>query len=212
MKKKKTGFLIVISGPSGVGKDTICNELVKRHKEIHLSISMTTREKRSNEKDGKDYFFVTKEEFENKIKNDELLEYAVVHNEYYGTPKEWVINELNKGIDVILLIDINGALKIKNIFKEAIFIFIMPPNMKTLIDRLVKRGTETKDKIITRFKASYKEINEITKYNYVVVNDILDEAIKKIEAIFIAEQCSVNRIDDLELDNEEELIHEFLMK
>ena len=143
MKKKKTGFLIVISGPSGVGKDTICNELVKRHKEIHLSISMTTREKRSNEKDGKDYFFVTKEEFENKIKNDELLEYAVVHNEYYGTPKEWVINELNKGINVILLIDINGALKIKNIFKEAIFIFIMPPNMKTLIDRLVKRGTET---------------------------------------------------------------------
>ena len=145
-------------------------------------------------------------------KNDELLEYAVVHNEYYGTPKEWVINELNKGINVILLIDINGALKIKNIFKEAIFIFIMPPNMKTLIDRLVKMGTETKDKIITRFKASYKEINEITKYNYVVVNDILDEAIKKIEAIFIAEQCSVNRIDDLELDNEEELIHEFLMK
>ena len=113
---------------------------------------------------------------------------------------------------MILLIDIEGALKIKELYKEAIFIFIMPPNMKDLIDRLVKRGTETKEKIESRFRTAYKEINEIAKYNYVVINDKVDNAVNKIEAILIAEKCSVSRIEDLELDNVEELIHEYLMK
>lgn len=212
MKKKKSGSLIVISGPSGVGKDTICNELVRKHNEICLSISMTTRERRGNEVDGENYFFVTKDYFIKNIENNNLLEYAVVHNEYYGTPKKWVLDKLCNGIDVILLIDIEGALKIKELYKEAIFIFIMPPNMKDLIDRLVKRGTETKEKIESRFRTAYKEINEIAKYNYVVINDKVDNAINKIEAILIAEKCSVSRIEDLELDNVEELIHEYLMK
>ena len=212
MKNKKSGSLIVISGPSGVGKDTICNELVRKHNEICLSISMTTRERRGNEVDGENYFFVTKDDFIKNIENNNLLEYAVVHNEYYGTPKKWVLDKHCNGIDVILLIDIEGAKKIKDLYKEAIYIIIMPPNMKELIDRLVKRGTETKEKIESRFRTAYKEINEIAKYNYVVINDKFDNAINKIEAILIAEKCSVSRIEDLELDNVEELIHEYLMK
>lgn len=210
MKKKKEGSLIVISGPSGAGKDTICNKLLKNNKDIYLSISMTTRSIRNGEKNGKDYYFVSKEEFLDNIKNDNFLEYATVHDEYYGTLKSEVLNKINSGIDVILVIDIQGALKIKDIYNDGIFVFIMPPDMKTLIKRLVDRGTESKEKIIKRFKTAYKEINEVSKYNYVVINDEVINAVNKVEAILIAEKCSVNRIVDLELSNEEELIHKLL--
>lgn len=212
MKKKKDGNLIIISGPSGVGKDTICNELLKKNKEIYLSISMTSRGIRGSEVDGKDYYFVSKEEFDKNIKEDNFLEYALVHDQYYGTLKSEVINKLENGIDVVLVIDIVGALKIKESYKDGIFIFIMPPTMKELIKRLINRGTEAKEKIISRFKTAYKEINEVSKYNYVVINDTVEDAVNKIESILIAEKCSVNRIEDLELDNEEELIHELLME
>jgi guanylate kinase len=211
MKIKKTGSLIVISGPSGVGKDTICNEILKRNNNLVLSVSMTSREKRNGEVDGKDYYFISREEFEEKIENNELLEYATVHGEYYGTPKKEVLGRLEKGIDLILTVDIQGALNIKEMYKDGIFIFIMPPDMKTLRDRLINRKTESIDKVISRFTTAYKEINEVTKYNYVVVNDILEEAVRKVESILIASKCSVSRIEDLELDNKEELIHEVLI-
>lgn len=211
MKTKKLGSLIVISGPSGVGKDTICKEVLKKNKDLVLSVSMTSREMRKGEAEGKDYYFVSREEFEKRVKNNELLEYATVHGEYYGTPKKEVLDRLNNGIDVILVIDIQGALNIKEMYRDGIFIFIMPPDMKTLRDRLINRKTESIEKIISRFTSAYKEINDVTKYNYVVVNDNLDDAVNKVEAILIASKCSVDRIEDLELDNKEELIHELLV-
>lgn len=211
MKTKKLGSLVVISGPSGVGKDTICKEVLKKNKDLVLSVSMTSREMRNGEAEGKDYYFVSREEFEKRVKNNELLEYATVHGEYYGTPKKEVLNRLNDGIDVILVIDIQGALNIKEMYKDGIFIFIMPPNMKTLRDRLINRKTESIEKVISRFTSAYKEINDVTKYNYVVVNDNLEDAVNKVEAILIASKCSVDRIEDLELDNKEELIHELLV-
>ena len=190
IKKKETGTLVVISGPSGAGKGTVCKELVNRNDNISLSISMTTRKPREGEIDGINYYFVTKEEFEKRIKNHQFLEYATVHNgQYYGTPQDKVIKMLHEGKDVILEIDIQGALAINNLIPEAVFIFIMPPSMKILKERLIKRNTETKEQIIERFKKAYLEINEVSKYNYVVINDEIENAVKKIEAILLSEKC-----------------------
>lgn len=211
--KKTKGLLIVISGPSGAGKGTICKEILKKNKNLFLSISMTSRAPRGKEKNGKEYYFVTKEEFEKRIEEDNFLEYANVFDEkYYGTPKDKVLEMLDLGKDVILEIDIQGALKVKEKYPEGIFIFIMPPSMKILRDRLVKRKTESKDKIIERFKKAYQEMNERTKYNYVVINDKLKVAVKKTLAIIESEKCRVDRIEDVDLNNKEELIHELLTK
>lgn len=212
IKKKETGTLVVISGPSGAGKGTICRELVKRNDNVKLSISMTTRLPREGEVDGINYYFVSKEEFEQRIKDNKFLEYAIVHNgKYYGTPKDKVEEMLNDGKDVILEIDIQGALAINNLIPEAVFIFIMPPSMEILKERLINRNTETKEQILERFTKAYIEINEVSKYNYVVVNDEIDEAVNKIEAILKAEKCSVDRIEDVDLNNKEELIHELIV-
>lgn len=209
----KKGLLIVISGPSGAGKGTICHKLLERNSNMRLSISMTTREKRGLEKEGEDYYFVSREEFEEKIKKGEFLEYALVHgNQYYGTPKDKVLESLKRGEDVILEIDIQGALKIKEWMPSGIFIFITPPSMKILMRRLMERNTESKEKILERFHRAYVEINEISKYNYVVMNDELEDALRKTEAIITAEKCRVDRMNEVDLGNEEEIIHELLLE
>ena len=212
IKEKAKGLLIVVSGPSGAGKDTVVSRVVANMKNIKVSVSMTSRAPRGSEVNGKDYYFVTKKQFEESIKNDELLEYAVVHNnQYYGTPKAKIEEDLNNGVSIVLVIDIQGALKIKERIPEALFIFIMPPSMEVLKERLIARKTESKDKMLERFKTAYKEINEYTKYNYVVVNDKLDVAVDKVEAIIKAEKCRVDRIEDIYLNNKEEFIHEGLI-
>ena len=212
IKQKEKGLLIVVSGPSGAGKDTIVNEVVKR-KNINawISISMTSRSPRGQEENGKEYFFVTREEFEDNISKNNFLEYAEYNGNYYGTPKYKIEEYLNKGIDVILIIEIQGALQIKELIPEALFIFIMPPSMEELKKRLIDRGTDSPDKIISRFKTAYQEINEVTKYNYVVVNDDLENAVDKVSAILLSEKCRVDRIEEVFLNSNEELLHEGLI-
>ena len=212
IKTKNKGLLIVVSGPSGAGKGTINGELLRRNKNIWMSTSMTTREPRGTEENGKEYFFVSKEEFEERIKNDQFLEYAIVHSgKYYGTPKDKIYDKLDQGIDVILEIDIQGALSIQNKINDAVFIFIMPPSMEILKERLTNRGTESEEKVLERFQTAYKEINAYTKYNYVVVNDEVENAVNKVEAIIQAEKCRVDRIEEVFLNNPEETLHESLI-
>lgn len=211
IKTNNKGLLIVVSGPSGAGKDTICQKLIKENSNIWMSVSMTTRKPRPLEKDGVDYFFVSSEEFENKINDNTFLEYASYNDNYYGTPKDKVEEKLNEGKDVILVIDINGAVNIKKIIPSALFIFIMPPDMETLKNRLIGRKTESKDKVVQRFITAYNEVNNYKKYNYVVVNDKVEDAVNKVKSIIQSEKCRVDRIEDIYLGNKEELIHEILI-
>lgn len=211
IKTNNKGLLIVVSGPSGAGKDTICHKLIKENSNIWMSVSMTTRKPRPLEKEGVDYFFVSSEDFLNKIKDNTFLEYASYNDNYYGTPKDKVEEKLNEGKDVILVIDINGAINIKKIIPSALFIFIMPPDMETLKNRLIGRKTESKDKVVQRFITAYNEVNNYKKYNYVVVNDKVEDAVNKVKSIIQSEKCRVDRIDDIYLGNKEELIHEILI-
>ena len=211
IKQKKQGQLIVVSGPSGSGKDTIVGKVLEDDKNVWLSVSATSRKPRKGEEEGVNYFFLEKEEFEKKIEENYFLEYAEYAGNYYGTPKEKIVEKLDKGYDVILVIEIQGAKKIKELVPEALFIFIMPPSEKELLKRLSNRKTEDKEKILERFNIAYKEMNEVTKYNYVVVNDQLEDAVEKVEAIIKAEKCRVDRIEEVLVANKEEIIHEFLM-
>lgn len=211
IRTKKRGTLIVISAPSGAGKGTVISNLLEKENNLWLSVSATSRAPRTNDIEGETYYFYSKEEFENKIKEGYFLEYAEYAGNYYGTPKKIIEEKLNEGIDVILEIEIQGAMQIKNLIPESIFIFIMPPTLEELKRRLVGRNTDSKEKIIERFKIAYKEINEVSKYNYVVVNDEVNNAVSKIQAIIKAEKCRVDRIEEVLLSNEEEYIHELLV-
>lgn len=205
------GVLIVISGPSGAGKGTICKEILEKNNNIYLSVSATTRKPRQGEIDGVNYYFLTEEDFKNKVESNGFIEYANVHGNYYGTPKVNVEKMLDEGKDVILEIDIQGALKVKENFTEGVFIFILPPSMDELKRRIIKRGSETEESLMTRFKNAYQEINYVSKYNYAVVNDTLEIAVSKVESIIAAEKCRVDRIkDNTVLDSKEGLIHEQL--
>lgn len=213
IKTKKTGELIIISGTTCAGKGTVIKKLLENHNDIVLSISYTSRPKREHEINGVDYYFVTPEEFEEKIKNGDFLEYAKVqYGAYYGTPKAEIIEQLNTGKDVILEIDVQGAKQIKELFPETILIFIMAPSMEEVKRRIVMRGDENKEQIISRFKTAYNEINQYNNYNYVVVNDDLLESVRKVESILISEKLRVDRIEELAVENQEEFMHELLIE
>jgi guanylate kinase len=198
------GLLIVISGPSGTGKGTICRALCE-DKDLWISVSATTREPRAGENEGVNYFFLSRQEFLDKIENDDFFEYAEVYGNYYGTPKWKALEAIYSGKDVLLEIDIQGALKVKQQYPEGVFIFLLPPSMEELKKRIENRGTET---LMRRFKSAYHEMNYVSKYNYAVVNDTVENAVDKIKAILTAEKCRVDRFKDKILDSEEVEIHE----
>lgn len=187
------GLLIVLSGPSGVGKGTVCNALRGKMDNIVYSVSATTRHPRLGEENGVNYFFKSREQFNDMIEQDQLLEYAEYVGNYYGTPRDFVEQTLDKGQDIILEIEVQGALKVKEKFPKGIFIFLLPPSLDELKDRITGRGTETQATIDHRLSVAVDEINLMEHYDYAVVNDQIDHACKRIESIVIAEHCKVKQ-------------------
>ena len=198
MKQNRKGLLLVISGPAGVGKGTINLSLISRNSDIRMSVSATTRSPRPGEIDGVHYFFKSEEEFQKMIEDGAFLEYMRVFNtHYYGTPKSFVEQELDEGRSVILEIDVQGAMRVKAAYPDAVLIFIAPPSMSELKSRLIHRGTESSEAIERRFETAFQEMELVDRYDYVVVNDILDLAIARTEDIIVAERCKVSRNSEL---------------
>jgi len=182
------GILFVLSGPSGVGKGTVLDSLMEDYKDINYSVSATTREPREGEVDGVDYFFVSMEKFNKMKKNDQFLEYACVHGNYYGTPRDYVDECLDKGEDIILEIDIQGAKQIKEKFEDAVYIFLLPPNYEELKNRLEKRDSETEESLKTRLKNASEEISEMENYDYRIINDKIKDTVEKVKEVIKKER------------------------
>ena len=190
---KKKGMIIIVSAPSGAGKTSICDSLIKGDTNIVYSISTTTRQPRKGEKNGKEYFFVDNKKFKDMVKKNLFVEYAKVHNYFYGTSKKMLEETLNKGKDILLDIDVQGAIKIKKQYKDALMIFITTPTLKILKERLIKRNKDLLDVINTRVKNAKKELTYLPKYDYLVLNDKLDISIENVKSIIKAERLSIKR-------------------
>lgn len=193
---KRQGILVVVSGFAGTGKGTVMKELLSRYDSYALSISATTRNPRPGEVDGKEYFFKTKEEFEQMIEEGAFVEYACYVENYYGTPKKYVEEQLAAGKDVILEIEIQGALNIRKQFPEALLLFIAPPSAEVLKQRLTSRGTETKEVIDKRLARAVEESRGIENYDYLVVNDELEECVKTVHQMIQIERFRMSRRQD----------------
>ncbi len=191
------GLLIVLSGPSGTGKGTVCRILAAEIHNLIFSISMTTRPQRPGEKDGVNYFFVTEERFKRLIQENAFLEWAKVYGHYYGTPRSFVESNIAEGKDVLLEIDTQGAKKIKSNFSEGVYIFLIPPSLTELKRRIVERGTELPEKVEERFTAAFLEIQEGINYDYIALNDLPERAALTIKNIIEAEKCRVTRNGEL---------------
>ena len=187
------GLLLVLSGPSGAGKGTICSRLRAEMPNLTYSVSMTTRQPRVGEVEGVNYFFRDKEEFEELLKEDAFLEYAKVYDNYYGTPKKHVMDLLDQGKSVLLEIDIQGAMQVKERYSDAIFIYIVPPSLTELSARLRGRATDSEEVIDKRLSLACSELALAHRYDYIVVNDDLDEATEKTASILRAESCKISR-------------------
>jgi guanylate kinase len=194
---EKIGTLFVVSGPSGVGKGTVIKELMQKDPLLCLSISMTSRPRRPNELDGKDYFFVSESEFLDHIEKDNLLEWAKVHGNYYGTPKDYVLKKLNENDDVILEIDTRGASKIKSLYPDAILIFIVPPRWCDLRSRLETRSSENFEEIKRRLSRSIEEIEEYSIYEYIIVNNSIIEAASELECVIVSQRAKRTKREDI---------------
>lgn len=190
---KGDGLLIVLSGPSGAGKGTLCRELLRQEPNLQYSVSATTRQPRPAEVEGVHYFFRTKAEFEEMMAQGELLEWAEFCGNYYGTPIFGVEQALAAGKDVILEIETQGALQVKKRTPHGLFIFVVPPSLQALSERIHKRGTEAEDVIASRLATARQEITLLTEYDYVVVNDEVPAAVHKLRSIIVAEKCRVER-------------------
>ncbi len=187
------GILAVVSGFSGAGKGTLMKALLEKHHNYALSISATTREPREGERDGREYFFVTREKFEEMMREGELIEHAQYVNNYYGTPRQYVFQQMADGRDVILEIEIQGALKIKERFPEALLIFVMPPSADELKRRLVGRGTESMEVIDRRMRRAAEEAAGITSYDYILINDTLDACVEEMHQLIQTQHKKVSQ-------------------
>lgn len=187
------GLLVVISGPSGAGKGTICKKLLKDMNDLKLSVSATTRNPREGEIEGISYYFIDEEEFKKRIKNEEFLEYAKVYGNFYGTPKKEVFEHLKAGDDIILEIDTQGALQVKKNYPMGVFIFILPPTLTELKNRIEGRGTDSREVILRRMECAYEELSYAFEYDYIVLNDQVDAATEKVKHIILAEKNKVIR-------------------
>ena len=194
---KKIGRLFIVSAPSGAGKSTLCNKLLDKYPNVFYSVSYTTRERRGQEVDGKEYHFIDMDLFKSMINNNEFIEWAEVHGNFYGTSKKLIEDALLNGQDIILDIDIQGAIQLKKIISDAVFVFITAPSLVELKNRLEHRGTDKEETINKRIKNAIKEIEYYIHYDYLIINDNVDKAFSQLEAIYLAEKLKAKRFEKI---------------